>query len=150
MLAPKLKLVKPQEKVGNRATTLRYKRQRPKIDTPWKPCSCTRSMNAICRVGGQKAPLTWKSLAVDDSTTLEEARKLIHLEFDEVDVPEDFRFVYGRHVPGSRSRIALLWNASHALILAVKPVEGKLKVGSAVVVDGTPGTIERIRKSGRG
>ena len=87
---------------------------------------------------------------MDDSTTLEEARKLIHLEFDEVDVPEDFRFVYrGAPCPRKQEPYRFAVECKPCLILAVKPVEGKLRVGSAVLVDGTPGTIERIRKSGR-
>ena len=63
-----------------------------------------------------------------------------------VDVPEDFRFVYRGPVPAEAGAAALL--SMQALPhFGRKAGRRKLKVGTKVMVDGTPGTIERMRKS---
>ncbi|KAH8057416.1 Ca2-binding protein [Aureococcus anophagefferens] len=61
------------------------------------------------------------SLKIDDSTTLDDARRLIALEFDEEDVPPHFRFVY-RNAPCAKKQEKYRYavECRPALVLAMR------------------------------
>lgn len=131
ILAPKLKLVRTSGKSrvpGDDVTLNATSGDRYVLETMLVHEQHTVQVG----VSGSKKRHLLGSLSVDDSTTLEEARKLIHVEFDEIDVPEDFRFVYrGAPCPRKQEPYRFAVECKPCLILAVKPTQKKRGAGYA-------------------